>query len=335
MFKKLMLTVLWLTFFVNYSFAATNFSVITESDAGDYIGAAKGRNFNPTNNDKLTIRNATTNTVEFSIESFNLGTPMTFSFAAATGTVFAKWLYTPAKRSPFRGSYNGIDVSWDGRGCNTILGKFYVHEYVVSPSGVVEKAAIDFVQYCEGGTAGLYWSLRYNSTVASSCTKAWSCTEAKKNLEVSNITSSNQTDLASMKLLQKLYKKKYRTFSSFMFGEYNLTYKKDFANISKYCKVATLFDTNTDSPNFFKNNTCGTKYNDIIEYFNEMWAEGASNEDSSLDEEAILTLRSTVLSIKQERASKKQPVKDDIWYSLAILSMIRFDYLIHQLVFAL
>ncbi len=173
------------------------FRIITASDSGDYIGQNESWDFSNDNNSKITVTGADENLVSFRAESLNVSY-MTFEFAGKTGKTISPGLYIPAKRFAFRGSYNGINISGDGRGCNEILGAFYVHEYVVN-NGNLEKAAIDFIQICEpiaddlysDTRPKLYGSLRYNSSVANSC-NSQGCAEAKKNLGFAESQQSTQ-----------------------------------------------------------------------------------------------------------------------------------------------
>ncbi len=165
----------------------STFRIITESGSGDYIGQNESWDFSSANNSKITVTGADEDSVTFNVEDFNISN-MTFEFASEAGKTISPGLYVPAKRFPFRGSYNGINISGDGRGCNEILGAFYVHEYAIN-NGTLEKAAIDFVQICESSTSDLYsdirpklyGSLRYNSNVSNSCNNQ-GCAEAKKKL---------------------------------------------------------------------------------------------------------------------------------------------------------
>jgi len=126
---------------------------MTESDSGDYIGQNKSWDFSSNNNAKVSVTGASNSTVVFRAEDFDISY-MTFEFGSETGKTIVPGLYTPAKRYPFRGSFNGIDISGDGRGCNTILGAF---------------------------KAKLYGSIRYGSDIPDSCNDQ-GCAVAKENL---------------------------------------------------------------------------------------------------------------------------------------------------------
>ncbi len=184
--KTIILTVL--TFWITTTFTlAENFSIKTENH-GDYISQGKNWDFNE-KADYIKIHNATTSSVSFNTESIDVDW-MNFEFSTPEGKNFKKnTLYTPAKRDAFRGSFAGIDISWDGIWCNKILGSFYVHEYEIKGE-TLKKAAIDFVQYCEWNKqTPLYGSIRYNSDIENSCDNEW-CDEVKRYL---NIQQNNKT----------------------------------------------------------------------------------------------------------------------------------------------
>jgi hypothetical protein len=88
-------------------------------------------------------------------------------FGPPSALKFVKGEYVAAQRFAFHSPTRpGIDVSGDGRGCNTDAGQFLLSELAFHPDGSVARFAIDFEQHCEGGPAALYGSLRYNSTVS-------------------------------------------------------------------------------------------------------------------------------------------------------------------------
>ncbi len=338
-----------------------NFSLITESDNGDYIWWGKSRNLSTVNKDKLTLQTSDNKNLQFTIESFNFMTPMSFSFGSEDGKSLTKGLYDPAKRYPFRWSYNGIDISGDGRGCNTILGKFYVHEYSLTNNGTLDKAAIDFVQYCEWWSAGLYGSLRYNSSIASSCTTS-SCAGAKNLLGIttqqnsttpntntttptrpstSNPDTTRPTTPSTTTHLRRAYRRSYNNFTNFMNGEYRYTYARNFRNVQRYCDINNLFDRDPNSPYYLNPNACGEDMREAIMAFNEWWAEALSEGDS---DDSMPTLqefrrqrwefRKAIRELQKERRVNRIPELDVI-YSLWQLMLIDIDYQVHREIFGL
>ncbi len=180
--------------FISYTPLLSASSIIWESEYGDYIWQWKNTTFDTNDWAKITVSNADANTVRFQLSSFSISW-MNAEFSSENWkTLLQGWKFYPAKRNAFRDGYNWIDISWDGRGCNTILWGFYVHEYILDGS-TLKSAAIDFVQYCEWSTdKWLYWSLRYNSNIASSCSN-WVCKWVRTLLapNTSNKTTANTT----------------------------------------------------------------------------------------------------------------------------------------------
>ncbi len=71
-------------------------------------------------------------------------------------------VYDMAERYPFESpDHPGISIGGDGRGCNTITGRFEVHENTLDGSGNVMSATVSFEQHCEGGTAVLNGCIHY------------------------------------------------------------------------------------------------------------------------------------------------------------------------------
>jgi len=76
--------------------------------------------------------------------------------AAPGGQRLSPGEYTGAARSGFfSGATPGLDVSGDGRGCNTTTGRFAVHSASVAPNGTLLKIHVTFEQHCEGAGPAL------------------------------------------------------------------------------------------------------------------------------------------------------------------------------------
>jgi hypothetical protein len=72
-----------------------------------------------------------------------------------------------AVRRGASGTFNGLDFSGAGRGCNQITGRVVVLEAVYGPGGGVSRFAADFEQHCEDSAPGLFGAIRLNSTITS------------------------------------------------------------------------------------------------------------------------------------------------------------------------
>jgi hypothetical protein len=85
--------------------------------------------------------------------------------AAAPGQPLVEGTYTNAVRASFRGpGQPGLDVSGDGRGCNTLSGSFTVSRAVYGPGNTVEQFDATFTQICEGWMPPLTGEIRYDAT---------------------------------------------------------------------------------------------------------------------------------------------------------------------------
>lgn len=68
------------------------------------------------------------------------------------GVPMTPGIYEMAERAPFATQgHPGLDISGDGRGCNTVSGRFQVHEYTLT-NGTVTSATMTFEHHCEAST---------------------------------------------------------------------------------------------------------------------------------------------------------------------------------------
>jgi hypothetical protein len=84
--------------------------------------------------------------------------------AAPAGEALAAGSYIRAERWPFQASGRpGLSISGDGRGCNTLTGKFDVDELVRGPAGELLVFQATFEQHCEGGRPALFGRIRIDN----------------------------------------------------------------------------------------------------------------------------------------------------------------------------
>lgn len=132
------------------------------SDTGDYIGAGKTYLYTSAF-DTIGYR-ATQQYVSGGVNAAN-GDWWGAEFAPAQGDVLvAGATYSNARRYPFNGSGPGMDVSGNGRGCNTLVGSFTVNQIgFSSTNGALDRLDLNFEQHCEGATPALRGRLRYRA----------------------------------------------------------------------------------------------------------------------------------------------------------------------------
>jgi len=88
--------------------------------------------------------------------------------AAPQGEPLALGSYIRAVRYPFApAGRSSLSVSGDGRGCNTITGKFDVNELSYSSRGDLLIFQATFEQHCEGGTGALFGRIRIENPTSS------------------------------------------------------------------------------------------------------------------------------------------------------------------------
>lgn len=81
--------------------------------------------------------------------------------AAPEGAQLVPGAYEGAVRYPFQDpGQPGLSLSGDGRGCNTLTGRFDVLEATISRNGFIESFHARFEQHCEGAAAALFGEVR-------------------------------------------------------------------------------------------------------------------------------------------------------------------------------
>jgi hypothetical protein len=147
--------------------AATDTTVmVMRGDVGDYIAGPTDYLYTPADTDFTT--QGIENQAYFSAIQPGYTHWWYLDLRAPVGEVLtAGTTYTGAERAAFASAgHPGLDVSGDGRGCNTVSGSFTVLEIARDPAtDLVTRFAASFEQHCEGGTAAARGSLYFHSTL--------------------------------------------------------------------------------------------------------------------------------------------------------------------------
>jgi hypothetical protein len=131
------------------------------SDPGDYIGAG--------NTYSYTVANAAISMAgSHSYAGFGIsgadGSWWYGDFDPGQGDILvAGATYDNAHRYPFNGTGPGLDVSGNGRGCNTLTGSFSVTWTNFGPDGRLRSLGLTFVQHCEGMTPALHGTFEFRA----------------------------------------------------------------------------------------------------------------------------------------------------------------------------
>ena len=126
------------------------------SDQGDYIGGGQSRSF--TLDTASFSSRSGQNGGSFGVTVFPFAGGFWFlDIAAPQGAQLVPGAYEGAVRYQFQGpGQPGLSLSGDGRGCNTLTGRFDVLEATIGPNGFIERFHATFEQHCEGGPAALF-----------------------------------------------------------------------------------------------------------------------------------------------------------------------------------
>lgn len=125
------------------------------SDPGDYIGGGQSRYFTPDTAAFQARADDTNRYVNVTVFPFDGGF-WYLDLAAPQGQQLVPGVYEGAARYPFQSpSQPGLSFVGDGRGCNTVTGRFQVLEALYGPLGYVERFHATFEQHCEGGEPAL------------------------------------------------------------------------------------------------------------------------------------------------------------------------------------
>lgn len=133
-----------------------------DSQPGDWVGRGQRFTLTPADGDISTTE------IDGGLRvAFSGATWWSLYFVPPAGTTLAVGVYDGAMRWPFQSPVGtGLDVSGNGRGCNTLGGRFTVLEVEYAPGGELLRFAADYEQRCGGIAPALFGSVRINSSVA-------------------------------------------------------------------------------------------------------------------------------------------------------------------------
>jgi hypothetical protein len=162
------------------------------SEPGDYIGQGQQRTLTLADG-YFSARENYDHGVSLSFQGNDPGVWWYLDFVAPGNLRLGPGVYEHATRFPFQSStVPGLSVSGEGRGCNTLTGRFEVFEVTYGPSGEVLTFAADFEQHCEGMGPALSGSIRYNAgPVPNRCTSRTATLQGLNEEVAALVTSPN------------------------------------------------------------------------------------------------------------------------------------------------
>jgi hypothetical protein len=149
--------------------------LVMHSESDDYVGGGRDYLYTPANGVFSTrafdfTGDGVVDSVQFIFQGQSPGTEfwlLTFG-ADKVGRNLTPGFYDSGERTPFaRLGHPGLDIGGNGRGCNTLTGKFIVLEASFDNSGSspsIRSFAARFEQHCEGGSRALFGEIYFNST---------------------------------------------------------------------------------------------------------------------------------------------------------------------------
>jgi hypothetical protein len=138
--------------------AGPRFVVTMFSDHGDYIGAGVPQEFDQTN--AAIGGSLSASGISLSVSGGTSGTDWTLDVDPARGATLKVGYYRGAQRAVFRtAGHPGLDISGDGRGCNTVSGAFDVRDLAISNSAITRLDLL-YEQHCEGSPRALFGEIQ-------------------------------------------------------------------------------------------------------------------------------------------------------------------------------
>lgn len=140
--------------------ATSSFATLV-SGPGDYIG--QGSTYIWQGAGSVTVSGSVTTQVTVGVTNGTFASAFAMNFAAAPGATLTPGVYENAQRTPFRDTgHPGIDITGDGRGCNTVSGRFTVLD---APADL-SRLWLVYEEHCEGGTSAFFGEVRFNEPAA-------------------------------------------------------------------------------------------------------------------------------------------------------------------------
>ena len=133
-----------------------------QSQPGDYIGQGK-KYFYKSPGDTFSV-SASPSGITATVDQSDFNNSFTVTVAPPTGGTLHDGVYEGAQRTPFRAvEAPGLEVTGEGRGCNTISGRFELFNVQTDGNGTIIGFLLEFEQHCEGAAPALFGQLQYHT----------------------------------------------------------------------------------------------------------------------------------------------------------------------------
>jgi hypothetical protein len=138
---------------------------VTMVSEGEYIGGGVAREWD-SRSGSVTISGGGTE-IDISVSGGTSASAFTMTFAAPPGQSLGVGSYEGAQRTPFRQAGRpGIDIYGEGRGCNTVTGRFDILD-MAAAGAATSRLWLVYEHHCEGGPRSLFGEVRINEPLNS------------------------------------------------------------------------------------------------------------------------------------------------------------------------
>jgi len=164
--KGIALSVLcWLACSSSVSAQTLETSLSMTSEPGDFIGQGQSYLYAQADG-TFTVQKNFYNGVTVSFSTPDYSHWWSLDFAAPNNQFLAVGTYLGGVRYPFQDAdQSGLAVAGDGRGCNTLTGRFEVKQIEYGAGAAITAFWATFEQHCEGGVPALFGEIRYSADV--------------------------------------------------------------------------------------------------------------------------------------------------------------------------
>jgi len=139
-------------------------------DAWLHVAVDRGPLTGPGMDGVWTIKesNFTTRGTKRDIQAFasGRGDMLNLEFRAPSNGELRAGMFDGAERAPFvTGKSPGLEIDFDGHGCNTLIGRFQIKTLTWTVAKTVAEMDVLFVQYCEGAPPAMRGELWFTSEI--------------------------------------------------------------------------------------------------------------------------------------------------------------------------
>lgn len=131
--------------------ASASTTFVTMVSDSEYLGQGISQMFHPDNGTVNISGDASYLTV--AVDGGTSSNYFSLVFAAPEGQQLEPGAYEQAERAPYRNTgHPGLDIYGEGRECNTLTGRFTVHDIAVDLSGEISAFWATYEQHCSAGS---------------------------------------------------------------------------------------------------------------------------------------------------------------------------------------